>query len=80
MAVIGTVVTAVCIFMERTGASKKDIYNYAKNSYPADSYPYSVDQKIGGGIAEEFYGGTGFDEDCLFKKYLDEELYRIVNM
>lgn len=33
---------------------------------------------IGGGIAEEFYHGTGFDEDKLLKRYLDEYLYEIV--
>lgn len=33
---------------------------------------------IGGGIAEEFYHGTGFDEDKLLKRYLDEYLYKIV--
>lgn len=33
---------------------------------------------IGGGIAEEFYHGTGFDEDELLRKYLDESLYKIV--
>lgn len=33
---------------------------------------------IGGGIAEEFYKGTGFNNDELLKKYLDERLYGIV--
>lgn len=33
---------------------------------------------IGGGIAEEFYHGTGLDEDKLLKKYLDENLYEIL--
>lgn len=33
---------------------------------------------IGGGIAEEFYHDTGFDEDRLLKRYLDEYLYGIV--
>jgi len=33
---------------------------------------------IGGGIAEEYYHGTGFDEDILLRKYLDENLYMIV--
>lgn len=33
---------------------------------------------IGGGIAEEFYKGTGFDNEKLLKKYLDDYLYNIV--
>ena len=33
---------------------------------------------IGGGIAEEFYYGTGFDNENLLKKYLDNYLYKIV--
>lgn len=33
---------------------------------------------IGGGIAEEFYSGTGLNENELLKRYLDKELYRIV--
>lgn len=33
---------------------------------------------IGGGIAEEFYNGTGLDNDMLLKKYLDEYLYEIL--
>ncbi len=32
---------------------------------------------IGGGVAEEFYGGTGFDDDKLLCNYLTEELYDI---
>lgn len=35
---------------------------------------------IGGGIAEEFYKGTGFDEEYLLKNYLDNELYKIARM
>lgn len=35
---------------------------------------------IGRGIAEEFYHGTGFDEDTLLRRYLDDNLYRIVKM
>ena len=33
---------------------------------------------IGGGIAEEFYHGTGFDEEWKLKNYLDDDLYKIV--
>lgn len=35
---------------------------------------------IGGGIAEEFYHSTGLDEEYLLKKYLDDNLYKIVRM
>lgn len=128
----GAVVTSMCIFMARTGASKAEIFNYVKRQYPItiNSYKYSVEYKldeyrdtyrwdvtcqgsvpvaircfldsedyesflrnvyslpcdmdtlcaIGGGIAEEFYHGTGFDEEWLLRNYLDEDLYRIVRM
>lgn len=33
---------------------------------------------IGGGIAEEFFGETGFDDRKLLKYYLDDELFGIV--
>lgn len=33
---------------------------------------------LGGGIAEEFYHRTGFDEDRLLLRYLNEYLYKIV--
>ena len=35
---------------------------------------------IGGGIVEEFYGGTGFDNEALLRRYLDDRLYQIVKM
>lgn len=123
----GAVVTAVCIYMTRTGASKSEIREYAVRNYPTGSYRYSTGYRldeyrdtykwdascqgsvptairyflesedydsflrnvfslpcdvdtlcaIGGGIAEEFYHGTGFDEKILLKKYLDEDLYGI---
>lgn len=123
----GAVVTSMCIFMARTGASKTEIFNYVKMQYPMDFYKYSVEYEldayrdtyrwdvtcqgsvpvsircfldsedyesflrnvyslpcdmdtlcaIGGGIAEEFYHGTGFDEGWLLKNYLDEDLYKI---
>ncbi len=125
----GAVVTAVCIYMARTGASKEEIYKYALHNYPSEHYEYGVDREIrdyrdsykwdvtcqgsvpaaircflesgdyvsflrnvyslpcdmdtlcaiGGGIAEEFYGGTGLDEDGLLRRYLDDDLYSIVN-
>lgn len=124
----GAVVTAMCIYMARTGASKNEILKYAAEQYPKSDYEYSVEYRldeyrdryrwnstcqgsvptavrcflesedyesflrnvyslecdrdtlgaIGGGIAEEFYHGTGFNEDELLKRYLDENLYEIV--
>ena len=126
----GAVVTSMCIYMARTGASKAEIFNYVKTQYPMDFYKYSVEYEldeyrdtyrwdvtcqgsvpvaircfldsedfesflrnvysipcdmdtlcaIGGGIAEEFYHGTGFDEEWLLRNYLDEDLYKIVRM
>ena len=36
---------------------------------------------IGGAVAEEYYGWTGFyDEDELLKKYLDANLYNLVKL
>ena len=35
---------------------------------------------IGGGIAEEFYKGTGFNDDKLLKQYLDDYLYELVQL
>ncbi len=124
----GAVVTAMCIYMARTGAQKSDILAYAVKNYPKDTYRYSVAFElnsyrdtyswdvtcqgsvpvaircflesedyesflrnvyslscdmdtlcaIGGGIAEEFYHGTGFEDDLLLQKYLNEELYQAV--
>lgn len=124
----GAVVTAVCGWMAKNGASKKEIEEYASECYPTDKYKYPVSMTmeelrkvykwdatcqgsvpaaircfldsedyesfirnvlsfkcdsdtlgaIGGGIAEEFYKGTGFNNDELLKKYLDERLYGIV--
>lgn len=126
----GAVVTSMCIYMARTGASKAEIFNYVKRQYPIDFYKYSVEYEldeyrdtyrwdvtcqgsvpvaircfldsedyesflrnvyslpcdmdtlcaIGGGIAEEFYHDTGFDEEWLLKNYLDEDLYKIVRI
>lgn len=126
----GAVVTSMCIYMARTGASKAEILDYARKQYPAESYKYSVEHEldtyrdtyrwdvtcqgsvpvaircfldsedyesflrnvyslpcdmdtlcaIGGGIAEEFYHGTGFDEERILKRYLDDDLYEIVRL
>lgn len=124
----GAVVTAVCGWMARNGASKKEIKKYAIHEYPEDSYrysaalPLSIIRKdytwndfcqgsvpvaircflesedyesflrnaiglkgdadtlcaIGGCIAEEFYGTTGFDNERLLRQYLDKKLYEEV--
>ncbi|MBD5081767.1 MAG: ADP-ribosylglycohydrolase family protein [Ruminococcaceae bacterium] len=124
----GAVVTAMCVYMARTGASKEEIFKYTAKNYPKSDYKYSPEYKleeyrnsyewneicqdsvpaavrcflesedytsflrnvyslpcdmdtlcaIGGGIAEEFYHGTGFDDNKLLKEYLDEYLYGIL--
>ncbi len=124
----GAVVTAMCVYMARKGASKAEIFEYAKEWYPKKDYKYSVEYSlnkirstyrwdvtcqgsvpvaircflesedyesfsrnayslpcdldtvcaIGGGIAEEYYKGTGFDADNILSEYLDEYLYQIV--
>lgn len=126
----GAIVTAVCGWMAKTGASKKEIEEYANSQYQSDRYMFSVSTPlkelrekyrwdvtcqgsvpvaircfldsedyetfirnvlslvcdtdtlcaIGGGIAEEFYKGTGFDEEYLLRNYLDDDLYKIVRM
>lgn len=126
----GAVVTSMCVYMARTGATKAEIFDYVKKHYPKENYRYSVEHKIedyrdayrwdvtcqgsvpvaircflesedyesflrnvyslpcdmdtlcaiGGGIAEEFYKGTVFDEEYLLRNYLDDDLYRIVRM
>lgn len=124
----GAGVTAVCGWMAKIGASKKEIEEYANKQYPCDEYAFPVSMPltrlrerykwdvtcqgsvpvaircfldsedyesfirnvlslpcdtdtlcaIGGSIAEEFYHGTGFDEDKLLRSYLDRNLYEIV--
>jgi ADP-ribosylglycohydrolase len=34
---------------------------------------------IGGGIAEELFGGTGLDNKAILKKYLSSELYGYIS-
>lgn len=124
------VVTAMCIFMARTGATKPEIYEYVKKYYPKEDYRYSVEYAldeyrdkyqwnetcqgsvpvaircflesddydsfirkvyslkcdmdtlcaIGGGIAEEFYHGTGLNDGYLLGHYLNRQLHGIVKM
>jgi len=126
----GAIVTAVCIWMAKNGASKKEIEDYSSKQYPSNEYKFPVSMSlkelkkiykwdvtcqgsvpvavrcfldsdnyesfirnvlsmrcdtdtlcaIGGGIAEEFYNGTGFDNEFILKKYLDKNLYEIAMM
>ena len=123
----GAVVTAMCIYLAKNGATKAEIYDYAKKQYPLDKYIYSVEKSIesyreiyrwdvtcqgsvpvaircflesdgyesflrnvfslpcdmdtlcaiGGGIAEEYYKGTGFDNEKILKMYLTNDLFEI---
>lgn len=124
----GAGITALCAWMAKNGASKKEIEEFASTQYPSDKYMYPVSMSlkelrekyrwdvtcpgsvpvaircfldsedyesflrnvislhcdtdtlcaIGGGIAEEYYKGTGLPKDDLLKKYLDKKLYDIV--
>ncbi len=42
----GAVVTATCIWMARHGKSKKEIYDYVLEQYPAEDYQYSIDKSL----------------------------------
>lgn len=124
----GACVTAMCAWMAKYGASKKEIEEYANRQYPDSEYKFPVSMlmkdlrreytwdvtcqtsvpiaircflesenyesflrnvislycdtdtlcAIGGCIAEEYYGGTGFSNETLLKKYLDQRLYDVV--
>ena len=124
----GACVTAMCAWMAKYGASKKEIEEYANRQYPSSEYKFPVSMSmrelrkeytwdvtcqtsvpvaircflesenyesflrnvislycdtdtlcaIGGCIAEEYYGGTGFSNDTLLKRYLDQRLYNFV--
>lgn len=125
----GAVVTAVCSFMSRKGATKEEIYEYAKSQYgDIHEYEFTVDTSleelrkwyywsetcqnsvpvaircfldsrdyesfirnvlsfkcdtdtiaaIGGCIAENYYGTTGFDNGRILREYLDPDLYDLV--
>lgn len=70
----GSVPVAIRCFLE-----SEDYESFIRNvlSLPCDTDTLCA---IGGGIAEEFYHGTGFDEDTLLRRYLDDNLYKIVKM
>ena len=70
----GSVPVAIRCFLD-----SEDYESFLRNVY---SLPCDMDTlcAIGGGIAEEFYHGTGFAEEWLLKNYLDEDLYKIVKM
>lgn len=70
----GSVPVAIRCFLD-----SEDYESFLRNVY---SLPCDMDTlcAIGGGIAEEFYHDTGFDEEWLLKNYLDEDLYKIVRM
>ena len=70
----GSVPVAIRCFLE-----SEDYEGFIRNvlSLPCDTDTLCA---IGGGVAEEFYHGTGFDEDALLRKYLDDNLYKIVRM
>lgn len=42
----GAVTTAMCIYMARTGATKDEIFQYAKLQYPLENYKYSIERQI----------------------------------
>lgn len=67
----GSVPVAIRCFLD-----SEDYESFLRNVY---SLPCDMDTMcaIGGGIAEEFYHGTGFDEEWILKNYLDEDLYKI---
>lgn len=68
----GSVPAAIRCFLD-----SEDYESFIRNvlSFKCDSDTLGA---IGGGIAEAFYKGTGFNNDELLKKYLDEKLYGIV--
>lgn len=68
----GSVPVAIRCFLD-----SEDYESFIRNvlSLPCDTDTLCA---ISGGIAEEYYHGTGFDEDKLLKRYLDEKLYEIV--
>lgn len=45
-AVHAAIVTAVCVWLARHGAGKKDIYQYVLWEYPSNKYSYSINHSI----------------------------------
>ena len=70
----GSVPAAIRCFLE-----SGDCESFLRNVYPL---PCDMDTvcAVGGAAAEEFCHETGFDDDCLLKSYLDDELYAAVKM
>lgn len=68
----GSVPVAIRCFLE-----SEDYESFIRNvlSLPCDTDTLCA---IGGCIAEEYYHGTGFDEEKLLKQYLDTDLYQLV--
>lgn len=62
----------MCEYALRTDGLCNTITTVQKDNY------IFVGVAMCGGIAEEFYHGTGFDDEYLLKKYLDNNLYKIV--
>lgn len=51
--------------------------SFLRNVYRLDSDADTL-ACIGGGVAEEYYHGTGLDDDKLLKEYLSDELWSIL--
>lgn len=68
----GTVPVAIRCFMESYDY-ESCIRNVLSLNGDADTMAC-----IAGGIAESYYGATGFDNEKILRKYLDDRLYRIV--
>ena len=72
----GAVVTSMCVYMARTGASKAEIFNYVKRQYPIDFYKYSVEYEL-----DEYRNTYRWDVTCqgsvpvAIRCFLDSEDY-----
>lgn len=68
----GTVPVAIRCFLE------SDSYvSFIRNCFCLKRPDLDTVCAIGGGIAEEFYKETGFDEDKILRYYLDDYLYKL---
>lgn len=74
----GAVVTAMCAYMAKSGATKTDIYNYAKTQYPEEEYGnYSVEKTL-----DEIRSAHQWNATCqgsvgvAIKCFLDSEDYK----